>query len=1182
MAAGVGQRIDASDYASIKSKVDLVFGTGSGDTGYGQVITSPEVTPGTTISASNWTSLRADMVKARQHQTGVSVGSTNSLDGNNLLLPVAGDTITEELRNQYNLFSNTLTTNKFLVASGQLSATDETLVTGTRSTAWNSTLTHTVTITGSTIGDGSANNLRYFFNAGGSIKLTASRTGGSTTSKNTDWSNMLSTMGTIVFNYTQTTYTGSAGTGSAIGWYDLTTTNQVIFQQAGTSFTSNLYRVSARTNADRSQLILTIEFQDNDITAPDVNVDGNLVSTVLQSRPVGSNVEVRTNIASQVGLDSATPNPTPNLQPANVMFIMDVSGSMDYSTTYNGVPSVRLNVAKQVASDVLDCLVASSSQVSVRVIKFESVATALGTSWVSVSSAKSLINSLTALGGTNFIDATNVAQTAWESPGKLAGAKNYIYFISDGYQVSFDSTNEATWKSFLNSKLINSIAYGIGDGTLDLGTMNKLAWNGETQTGTDATLITSTISCSTNTQVPTYTIETIPAGQTTLIESYKWYKAATQVQWNSLLNTYGIWAGNATEVNIKTFTATFSVPTTGTYSVEYSSDDNMSWKINSGTTYISTYNVLNTAAVSLTAGTHTITVTIQNTGGPAAAAIRIFSGGTTYWTTLNQVGISTGNTLSFLVKSFNTPGETLYWNVTGAASPADFVNGSGSITINNGQATFSLTSIPDALVEGNENFQIEVRKNSNTGPIAVTSPTITLVDTTPIPTYTLTPSSSDAAVTVNETGTVTYTIGVVNGNGATLTWNIVGNGITASDFSDVNGITGTITVNSDNYTTTITKTLRADSLTEGAESFVLQLLNSNNVIVATSRITNVTDSSINLVFATTANNSSSAISVNEGTNVIFRTLTNLSQVGQTYYYSLTGSAATLADVNAVSGNVIFYAGTDSYNGSAVGTTTISITADWLTEGAENIRYNLYSDQARTILVSSSPLVTINDTSNGNPVYSITADATVNEGASPAVQVYIRNVAVNTPIYWKVVSGTASVPGDFNTQNGSISGSFVVDNFNEFLRSLFIAPLKNDNLTEGSETFYVALYTDSGYTNQVAITSVITVNDTSLTPNYSYTITGPSTVTEGVVASFTVTTTAPAGTTLRWNIPGSSYTDFQVTEGIFTVPSGGVSVINLLPLSGDGNDVPENYTLYLLNNAATQTLASKGFTISTDA
>ena len=113
MAAGVGQRVDASDYASIKSKVDLVFGTGSGDTGYGQVITSPSVTPGTTIAASNWASLRADMVKARQHQTGVSVGSTNSLDGNNLLLPVAGDTITEELRNQYNLISNTLTTNKF-------------------------------------------------------------------------------------------------------------------------------------------------------------------------------------------------------------------------------------------------------------------------------------------------------------------------------------------------------------------------------------------------------------------------------------------------------------------------------------------------------------------------------------------------------------------------------------------------------------------------------------------------------------------------------------------------------------------------------------------------------------------------------------------------------------------------------------------------------------------------------------------------------------------------------------------------------------------------------------------------------------------------------------------------------------------------------------------------------------
>lgn len=38
MAAGKGQRIDSSDYSSIKAKVDMVLGTGAGTSGYGQSI----------------------------------------------------------------------------------------------------------------------------------------------------------------------------------------------------------------------------------------------------------------------------------------------------------------------------------------------------------------------------------------------------------------------------------------------------------------------------------------------------------------------------------------------------------------------------------------------------------------------------------------------------------------------------------------------------------------------------------------------------------------------------------------------------------------------------------------------------------------------------------------------------------------------------------------------------------------------------------------------------------------------------------------------------------------------------------------------------------------------------------------------------------------------------------------
>ena len=298
MSAGVGSLIEKADYDTIKAKVDLVFGTGSGQTGYGQAITSPAVTAGSTISAAQWVALRNDMVKARQHQTGGTIGTSSATDGANLLLPASGISITEALRNQFNLFSNTITSDKFSIGAAQFSS--EGLITGSRSTAWNGTLTHTVTVSST------ADNMRYFFNAGGKIRVSANRSGGTASSKNTTWDTMFTQIGEFVFDYTQTTYTGSSASGSATGWFDLTTSNQLIGQKNAPSgsYAENRYYVYARRDAGSTQLILTIEFQDNDVgdTQTDENVDGTLNSVVSQYRPSGANVSVTGPTASQSGM----------------------------------------------------------------------------------------------------------------------------------------------------------------------------------------------------------------------------------------------------------------------------------------------------------------------------------------------------------------------------------------------------------------------------------------------------------------------------------------------------------------------------------------------------------------------------------------------------------------------------------------------------------------------------------------------------------------------------------------------------------------------------------------------------------------------------------------------------------------------------------------------------------------
>lgn len=296
--------IQAADYSTIKSKVDNIFGTGSGQSGYGQTVTSPAVIPGQRQTAAQWIALRNDMIKARQHQTGTTVGTTASTDGNNLVTVQAGTLISSALLSQYNNFANILTTNKFSIA-GASNYSDEALVSSTRTTSWNGTITHSLTVTGSTLGEGSAANMRYFFNAGGTIRFSATISGyneSGTNQKGWTWNKMFTDMGTISFNNSSTT--GASGTNTSIGWYNLTTSDQTIYTKPAPSgsYSTNQYVIKAKRDAGSTTITFTITFEDNAGPNPNIdeNISGTLTSLVKNYRPSGSNVSVLAHTASNV------------------------------------------------------------------------------------------------------------------------------------------------------------------------------------------------------------------------------------------------------------------------------------------------------------------------------------------------------------------------------------------------------------------------------------------------------------------------------------------------------------------------------------------------------------------------------------------------------------------------------------------------------------------------------------------------------------------------------------------------------------------------------------------------------------------------------------------------------------------------------------------------------------------
>ena len=312
--ASVGSKILASDYNAVQSQVAAVMGVGSSNFGYGQSspnFTSSQIVGNPAITVTQWANLRNDLINAYTHQG--SIG--------NLSIPTAPTTSRKVTASDYALYaalgSSVYANVNVTPPAGQASLVN--FSAGIRTTAWNGIVTHTVTLTFS-----SANAARYYFNAGGNFKFTASLTNypgysgfpqgpDASYAKDNDWNMLLSNMQTITFNYNSTTCSGTyTSIASNTGFYQLTTSFQNIFQKATASpfYTPNQYDIYANIDGTGSVITFRIQFQDlsgqpNPPWGTDENVEGTLTSQVsayyATSSVPGSGVQVSLPAVSQSG-----------------------------------------------------------------------------------------------------------------------------------------------------------------------------------------------------------------------------------------------------------------------------------------------------------------------------------------------------------------------------------------------------------------------------------------------------------------------------------------------------------------------------------------------------------------------------------------------------------------------------------------------------------------------------------------------------------------------------------------------------------------------------------------------------------------------------------------------------------------------------------------------------------------
>jgi hypothetical protein len=269
-----GGLIQATDYngfasTTVGANVNATWSTGTSSAGYGQTAIATVSSAGT-VSATQWASLVNTISSMASHQGTTITSRTAPTTGAVISVLAAVNT---DITNCYNNRGNA-------VASGSLftgwSGTNSNTA-GKSGASWSITFTNTITFA-------SADAARYFFNAGGIIKLDVSKTAVGNTG-DPEWNDLANTLcGDIYFTggaysqtiagtaYTGTTKVGGTGTPNTLatttGFFDLTPGGAatIIYKQfADTApYTANYIQHSASLNAGSTVLTFTTLWQNTD------------------------------------------------------------------------------------------------------------------------------------------------------------------------------------------------------------------------------------------------------------------------------------------------------------------------------------------------------------------------------------------------------------------------------------------------------------------------------------------------------------------------------------------------------------------------------------------------------------------------------------------------------------------------------------------------------------------------------------------------------------------------------------------------------------------------------------------------------------------------------------------------------------------------------------------------------
>jgi len=265
MTYSAGGLIQASDYNTFQTSLNTIWSTGSGDSGWGQTSIAAVSASGV-VTATNWATLVNNLATSGA-QTSTTITSRSAPTTGTLIsiLPAVSTDITNCTTNRGNAASSGAEVGYSSGTTAKTSATSN----GSQG-AWQIQFTHTVTFP-------SADQARYFWNAGGRVRLqyAKSSTG---TDIDPDWNTFAGYPGSLYItgrvnsaaqtiagvSYTGTTRIGGSGgtqniLSTTTGWYQLTGTLANLFQllNSNAPYTGEYILTQASSTATALTLVTT-------------------------------------------------------------------------------------------------------------------------------------------------------------------------------------------------------------------------------------------------------------------------------------------------------------------------------------------------------------------------------------------------------------------------------------------------------------------------------------------------------------------------------------------------------------------------------------------------------------------------------------------------------------------------------------------------------------------------------------------------------------------------------------------------------------------------------------------------------------------------------------------------------------------------------------------------------------